>query len=695
MRDFVLTLLSLSASGTLVALVILSIKPLIRHRITHAWQYYIFLLVLLRLLVPVSPEWSIVGNWFAGAGLETSSIIQPIEPAAQSQAEADFVMPSQTGPQKTIAADTVPAAISPQPQTAIWSYAWLIWLLGFIGALAMRGYGYLTFSRRLQETGAYVADPHMQAIFDDCRRQLRVNKEVTLVQSLLAPTPMLIGLLNPIIALPQRAYTADELRYIFMHELTHCKRSDLGYKWLTQLVLCIHWFNPLLYYAAKEIDRACELSCDEAVIRGMNAQQKQGYGNTLIAMAAASSSKRSSLLGAMSQEKRHLKERLTAIMRSSRKSRAAASISITLAIAIALVAVLAGAFTTPSGQAKEDPITVAERAVIYGDYHLTDIASYRTPYVGNHSKVSHMTGQLPTPDPYYTHRYIALQTTNQPYGLTVYYEPATNNAGLVKPDHQSDGSFANVLDRNALVLFAMIDNVDEIDFAFRDTPSTGQLDQTAYEIQHTYRRADFADKFDLPALGRDLTKLGQLLLNWKPMPLEQGQEQQPQASPEASQTAASSPDGKYRIFAYGMDSSITQGGQYPAEGIRLLDAHTGQALWSMTPGFYNQSFLWSKDSRYVAVSYTARTYGETLLVDARSASRIDLPNLQTIREQLSGQATTVNDSRSDPYFQAAEWLDGNRLSVQFQWTGTQDEIYKGTYVYDVGAQKLLGVKLIG
>lgn len=49
-----------------------------------------------------------------------------------------------------------------------------------------------------------------------------------------------------------------------------------------QIVICIHWFNPFVYLLEKEVNKACELSCDEAVISVLDDKARREYGDTLI-----------------------------------------------------------------------------------------------------------------------------------------------------------------------------------------------------------------------------------------------------------------------------------------------------------------------------------------------------------------------------------------------------------------------------
>jgi hypothetical protein len=154
---------------------------------------------------------------------------------------------------------------------------------------------------------------------------------------------MLIGILHPMIMLPEKQYSDTQLQNILLHELTHLRRHDIIMKWLSVLAGALHWFNPIVYLVRREIDRACELACDEAVIMNLDDNGKQNYGDTLIAVVAEHKTPKTVLSTTMGEEKKVLKERLTAIMRNKKRSHITILISAVLLIAVAGTAIALGA----------------------------------------------------------------------------------------------------------------------------------------------------------------------------------------------------------------------------------------------------------------------------------------------------------------------------------------------------------------
>ena len=105
----------------------------------------------------------------------------------------------------------------------------------------------------------------------------------------------MIGFFRPSIILPAKELGSKELSYIFAHELIHYKRRDMFYKWLIEIAACVHWFNPFVYLLGKEVNRTCELSCDEAVVLILGDKTKREYGDMLISFVRADNQYKSSL----------------------------------------------------------------------------------------------------------------------------------------------------------------------------------------------------------------------------------------------------------------------------------------------------------------------------------------------------------------------------------------------------------------
>ena len=208
---------------------------------------------------------------------------------------------------------------------------------------------YLHFLRCLRAGRREVSAPALLDLLARTGEELKVRRPVELWENPLAASPMLLGLVRPRIVLPSAAVSEADFRCTALHELTHYRRRDLLYKWLVQLTVCLHWWNPLVWVMAREIDRACELACDEAVLRRLKPEERLSYGDALLRALESGGGYRAAR-GSVSlgESAELLKERLSAIMNFKKPSRWTALLSLVLAAALTTGAAAAGAYTGPA-----------------------------------------------------------------------------------------------------------------------------------------------------------------------------------------------------------------------------------------------------------------------------------------------------------------------------------------------------------
>ena len=107
---------------------------------------------------------------------------------------------------------------------------------------------------------------------------------------------------------------------------------------MTKLVLtaalCIHWFNPLVWFMYLLANRDMELSCDEAVVRRFGEENKSAYARMLIRMEKTKSGL-TPLCNSFS--KSAIEERVTAIMKLRKTSFTALCAAAALVVGVTLV----------------------------------------------------------------------------------------------------------------------------------------------------------------------------------------------------------------------------------------------------------------------------------------------------------------------------------------------------------------------
>ena len=237
MNTVLKTFLSMSVSGGLLILALLLGKRFFRDRISRQWQYYIWLAVILRLLLPFGPEASLLGRVYQDAD---QAIIQAA-PFAEPQ-----LPPHVSGDVPAAMPEQEPATASPLRNIGAMAadHIGLIWLAVALGLLLRKVTAYQGFIRYIRAGLVPVSDTEMLDRLSLSAERAGVRKPVELGVNPLVSSPMLIGFFRPCIVLPDADVSEKDFSYIVLHELTHYRRRDLLYKWLVQLTVCLHWFNP-------------------------------------------------------------------------------------------------------------------------------------------------------------------------------------------------------------------------------------------------------------------------------------------------------------------------------------------------------------------------------------------------------------------------------------------------------------------
>lgn len=116
------------------------------------------------------------------------------------------------------------------------------------------------------------------------RMRTAVRLEGNVYESEMAGGPFVLGLFRPRIYLPFGLGEAKR-GHVLAHEREHIRRGDQVVKLLGFLLLCLHWFNPLVWLAYALLCRDIELACDERVVRNMGSGERADYSQTLLELS--------------------------------------------------------------------------------------------------------------------------------------------------------------------------------------------------------------------------------------------------------------------------------------------------------------------------------------------------------------------------------------------------------------------------
>ena len=257
-------LLNMTLTGSFIILFVLLARFLLR-KAPKVYSYALWAVVLFRLLCPVSfsSPVSLLGALDAPAATQ-SHTVEYISPTIVHDPYPSIDIP-------VVAVDETINAALPQgqeqlvadPLEAPVSLATLLWVWG-MAAMGLYSILSLLFLKRRLVGAA------------------PLGENVYLVDHI--QSPFVLGLFRPKIYLPS-TLSEREQGYILLHERHHIRRADHIWKLLGFLALCLHWFNPLAWVSFVLGVKDMEMSCDEAVLKTVDADIRADYSASLLSLA--------------------------------------------------------------------------------------------------------------------------------------------------------------------------------------------------------------------------------------------------------------------------------------------------------------------------------------------------------------------------------------------------------------------------
>ncbi len=219
---------------------------------------------------------------------------------------------------------------------SVWFVVW------FVGMVIIAAYFAVSYFRCMREFRMSL--PVQNEYLTWWKNEHTIKRVLSVRQSDRISSPLTYGILRPVILMPKNTDWTDEnrLRFVLEHEYVHVRHFDTAMKLIAAAVVCVHWFNPMVWVMYILFNRDIELACDEGVINAFGRGARAEYARTLIDMAA----KKSGLMPFCSSfNKNSIEERITAIMKNKK---------MTIFSAILGFAIIAGATTIFATSAKAE-----------------------------------------------------------------------------------------------------------------------------------------------------------------------------------------------------------------------------------------------------------------------------------------------------------------------------------------------------
>jgi len=163
----------------------------------------------------------------------------------------------------------------------------ILWGIGIAIMILLTVKSMLRFNK-IKKSALPLQSRAVNKLYYDCLDEMHIAKSIPIYSTAFLKSPVIAGLVKPCIYLPIHLisdYNANDIRYMLLHELGHYKYKDAFANYLMNIVGVLYWFNPLVWHSLKEMKNDREVACDTSVLKLLDEDAYEDYGNTLINFA--------------------------------------------------------------------------------------------------------------------------------------------------------------------------------------------------------------------------------------------------------------------------------------------------------------------------------------------------------------------------------------------------------------------------
>ena len=454
------TVLELSWQAGLIALAVMAVRLVLRKKASRRALCMLWVLVALRLLLPVSLT--------VESPVSLQAEEAPVSRAYHAMQEARTSVPEEAAPAPAessgAAAAVVPTEPAAEPVTLRTFARWLPWIwvigMGCMAAYMLLSFIWMRLTLRRAE--------HIQDNVYRCTQW---------------STPFVLGIIAPCIYVPE-SVSEEDLPQVLAHERCHIRRWDHVVKPFAFLLLAVNWFNPVLWAAYVLLGRDMENACDEMALKNADAAQRAAYSRALVSCAAQP---KMAAVCPLAFGEVAVKERVKNVLGYKKPA-------IWAAVILAAAAVVIGVCLLTKPSYKNVGTLDAEK-----------LFALRTEYVGDNAAVSGILDALGLPEmgdtaDSDTYAYsIRLDTNRKPMGVTVCYA----FAGDV-PERSAEWN--RKMAQRGYIAMALIDNIDWFRWTDIDQAGTSHVTGAVYSGDGVVYSSDHAGYVDALSAARESVK---------------------------------------------------------------------------------------------------------------------------------------------------------------------------------------------
>ncbi|MDP5276409.1 M56 family metallopeptidase [Chengkuizengella axinellae] len=358
-------ILYLSFMGSVVIGIILFTKFIFKDKLNARWHYYIWLILIIRLIIPYTPESSLSIYNILPQQQQQSEPVKNNIVNTKVENESPLITNSDEIYEYQMALNNINMNRSIHEEFSYYEKLGFIWIIGMIIMLLTILYSNVRFQKKLS-LQQMCEDHDTLLLLEWCKKTLNIKTNVAIIYDDTIKTPSIVGMLRPKLLIPKKMVnqlSKYEMKYVLLHELTHLKRKDIFINWITIIVQANYWFNPLVWYAFYKMRADCEVACDAYVLSHLKKSEHVEYGKTIInVLAAISRPNFIPVAVGMSNHKSNLKRRIWRIKMFKRTSWKWSIMAVVLAVGIGVVGLTNALGESDLDSDQDDPIDMQNTA---------------------------------------------------------------------------------------------------------------------------------------------------------------------------------------------------------------------------------------------------------------------------------------------------------------------------------------------
>ena len=159
-----------------------------------------------------------------------------------------------------------------------------IWIVGMLAMMILVIKSSIRL-RTIKKSALPLQNSEVRRLYNKCLNEMKITRNIPVYSTAFLKSPIIVGFLKPCIYLPIHLisdYHESDMRYMLLHELQHYRHKDAIANYLMNFAGVLYWFNPFVWFALREMRNDREVACDTSVLKMLEEDDYENYGNTLI-----------------------------------------------------------------------------------------------------------------------------------------------------------------------------------------------------------------------------------------------------------------------------------------------------------------------------------------------------------------------------------------------------------------------------